>query len=121
MPTAVIVEINMEYKPKLTYQEFYRLAVIEPIMDRTKEDIEKTIRARCIDVMVALKEKNYHVGVTQYFKSKDKTTEAYFEPRYDVPFVLSEECKEVRIDTISAGGTRMYTEFYKVIKDYGRN
>ena len=85
-------------------------------MDRTKEDIEKTIRDRCIDVMVALKEKNYHVGVTQYFKDHGKTSETYFEPRHDVPFVLSDECKEVCIDTISAGGTRMYTEFYKVIK-----
>ena len=44
------------------------------MMDRTKEDIEKTVRCRCVDVLVALKEKNYHVGVTQYFKIKSVAT-----------------------------------------------
>ena len=91
------------------------------MMDRTKEDIEKTVRCRCIDVLVALKEKNYHVGVTQYFKIKGQTSEKYSEPKNGEPFELENDCKEVRIDTINAGGTRMYTEFYKVVKDYGRN
>ena len=86
------------------------------MMDKTKEDIEKIIRCRCVDMLTVLKENNYHIGVTQYFKDRGKTSEIYFEPRHDVPFTLSDECKEVRIDTISAGGIRMYTEFYKIVK-----
>ena len=85
-------------------------------MDRTKEDIEKTIRCRCIEMKVALKEKNYRVGVTQYFKTKGQISEKYSEPTYGEPFELENDCKEVRIDIISTCGFRMYTEFYKVIK-----
>lgn len=85
-------------------------------MDRTKETVEKIIRCRCIDVLVALKEKNYHVGVTQYFKAKGQTSEKYSELKNGEQFELDNDCKEVRIDTFSAGGIRMYTEFYKIIK-----